>query len=106
AACTSGGSSRPSLLNGQAMADSAGSVSASGVSIFPNPSTGRYTVTLPADKIYSVRVMNIQGSQLLLRYASGSFTLDLAGRVKGVYIIELIPKDPTENVILEKLILQ
>ncbi len=70
----------------------------SGVSVYPNPSTGMYTISLGYPQFVSglqtmVEVYNVLGEQVLeqaLRFTQGDNILDLSGQPNGVYLYRLV----------------
>jgi hypothetical protein len=105
-ACASGGSVTPALQYGQGLSDSSFLTPATTIKIFPNPVTDRVNVSLPAGKQYVIRVLNGYGSEVLMRSATGSLSLNLGGRARGVYFIEVIPAAAGEGVFVQQLILR
>jgi hypothetical protein len=105
-ACASGGSITPGLQRGQGLSDSSFMEAATAIRIFPNPATDRVNVSLPAGKQYVIRVLNGYGSEILQRYATGSVSLELGGRARGVYFVEVIPAAVGEGVFVQQVILK
>ncbi|RYE17377.1 MAG: T9SS type A sorting domain-containing protein, partial [Sphingobacteriales bacterium] len=66
------------------------------VSLYPNPTSGRFTIGFNNNKAgeVKIRVSNVTGQQLLNEVyteqaGSHSHELDLGGRARGVYFVEL-----------------
>ncbi len=68
------------------------------INVFPNPTTGK--ITIMADDIENIEVMNIEGRQI---YNGKENKVDLTNQPKGIYIIK-ISKD--KQIITQKLIKQ
>ena len=63
------------------------------VSLFPNPANGQVTVT--AEGICRVEIRNLLGQQVVSMEGNGSesFTIDLSGLAKGVYLVTVWNKE-------------
>jgi hypothetical protein len=105
--CAGGGSVARPLEHGQGSFDSSQvATGATAIRIFPNPANDHVNVSLPAGKQYLVRLLNGYGSEVLERYATGDVSLNLGGRARGIYFIEIIPTDPGEALFTQVLILK
>ena len=59
------------------------------VQLYPNPSTGRVALTLPATRIAQVQVLNALGQVVQTRSATGPVLLDLSGLAHGIYTVRV-----------------
>ncbi len=59
------------------------------VQVFPNPTTGRFTLALPATRAAQVQVLNALGQAVQTRTATGPVALDLSGLARGVYAVRV-----------------
>jgi Secretion system C-terminal sorting domain len=56
--------------------------------VYPNPSTGIFTIELPNDEFYTLQITDIQGKTVSLQYQQqGKVSTDLSGYPSGLYII-------------------
>ena len=61
-----------------------------GVSMFPNPTTGEFAITMAKPGVYMVEVMNVLGERVLHTRTVGERTdLDLSGHAAGVYMVRI-----------------
>lgn len=105
-ACNRGATATAPLMQGQGDLDSLQSAAQKTVRVYPNPATGRVNISLPPDKSYDLRILTIFGTEVLYRRASGSFSVDLGGYSKGIYVLEFLSPDMSDMPIIQKLILQ
>ena len=61
----------------------------SGVSIYPNPSTGLVRLDIKEAGTYQVNVFNVMGELVSTQRTNVSTTLDLSGLAKGVYTVRV-----------------
>jgi hypothetical protein len=74
------------------------------ISIFPNPTTGLFTVLLDDSEVYDMKINNLIGQNIYTETIFKSETMiDLSGFEKGIYIVELRNKNKTftEKVIIK-----
>ena len=76
--------------------------------LFPNPTTGQFTVSLPAllSTEQNLRIFNTQGQliqTIQIPVGQTTHTLDLNGQARGVYLVQMHSK---EGVISKRLVLQ
>lgn len=64
------------------------------IRIYPNPSTGIFTVT-GANENIRLEILNTAGQQIQLLEANGSVQIDLSGHAKGIYYIRMISQQST-----------
>lgn len=62
------------------------------VEIYPNPSTGVFTVSLPENTSgYSITILNLNGQKIISYQITGMDTqLDLSNLAKGIYLVSVI----------------
>lgn len=60
-------------------------VQTNNLSVYPNPSTGEFTISF--DEQYNIDVINMQGSKVYSRTLKGTESVDLSVLGQGVYII-------------------
>lgn len=73
-------------------------VEGSSVSIYPNPTDGMITIAHPSSKEYSIRILSINGSEMLsLKAISRQTTVDTSGWMPGSYVVEVISEDIIES---------
>jgi hypothetical protein len=61
------------------------------VSIFPNPSQGLFNIKWPSNEETKIEVFNYLGQKIFeeQRVTSGSYTLDLNRKSKGIYLVKI-----------------
>jgi hypothetical protein len=66
-----------------------------GVSVFPNPNKGVFTISVPrGDDVSKLLVYDVKGSCILFKkIESGNFTVDLSNQPDGTYFITLMKED-------------
>jgi hypothetical protein len=66
-----------------------------GVSIFPNPASGKFTIQSLTGKISQITITNISGQTIFKKdfinplHQEGSIEIDLANQAKGIYLIQV-----------------
>ncbi len=60
-----------------------------GVSMFPNPTTGQVNIHVAEAGIYDVEVMNVLGERIHSTRIVNNSVLDLSGQAKGVYMVRI-----------------
>lgn len=73
------------------------------VQVYPNPTTGRFTLALPAARPAQVQVLNALGQVVQTRTATGSVALDLSGLARGVYAVRV---QLGEDVVTKRVVLE
>ncbi len=72
----------------------------SNILVFPNPTTGKVTLLAPDRWLAAmdVEVVNLDGKVVLTASCAGkdSYTFDLSGQAKGVYLLKIITGEGTE----------
>ncbi|NCA85663.1 MAG: T9SS type A sorting domain-containing protein, partial [Clostridia bacterium] len=64
------------------------------IRIYPNPSTGIFTVT-GANESILLEILNTAGQQIQLLEVNGSVQIDLSGHAKGIYYLRMISQQST-----------
>ena len=64
------------------------------IRIYPNPSTGIFTVT-GANESVRLEILNAVGQQMQLLEANGSVQIDLSAHAKGIYYLRMISQQST-----------
>ncbi len=65
-------------------------VNTNGVSIYPNPNNGTFTVTNASNHAMKVEVFNVLGSKIYSKNsAEGTMTVNLQDQAKGVYLVKV-----------------
>ena len=61
------------------------------VSVYPNPSNGGFTVSVPASRTYTLEVTDLTGRVVKKEVIRNSNTakLDLKGQAQGVYMLKI-----------------
>ncbi len=69
------------------------------VSIFPNPSTGKFTVSIPENKsIVALEMYNIQGMKIMEKiFHSSEYSMDVSSLSNGIYFLEIKTEKGTAN---------
>jgi hypothetical protein len=72
------------------------STNAARVSVFPNPASGRFTITNESSRIASLTIYSITGEKLISQQPdSNKAVIDLGGHASGVYFYQLQNSDQT-----------
>jgi hypothetical protein len=76
------------------------------ISLYPNPSNGRFTISAPGDKISAISAFNAQGVRVFYKeYTAQEYVnLDLEGISAGVYNIQITLKN--RKVINKRIVIQ
>jgi hypothetical protein len=79
------------------------------VNVYPNPSNDIVTIFCDAinNHVTIIKVLNSQGKDIynsIIEEASNKFSIDLTGKEKGIYFIQLI--DEKEKVLTQKIVLE
>ena len=80
------------------------SSNSSGIATYPNPTTGKLTIQMAANKQYSIDVCNVVGEQIYQSVSNGATTeIDLSNQPAGVYFVYLQSGDErvVKKVVLE-----
>jgi len=75
------------------------------VSVYPNPSNGKFTVGLPAGADVELNVMDLTGKSVYRSIASETVTIDLNRMYKGMYLLQIYDRNNDTSVV-KKLILK
>ncbi|MCW5906877.1 MAG: T9SS type A sorting domain-containing protein [Chitinophagales bacterium] len=60
------------------------------VRVSPNPSTAMFYISIVSEELKTIRVFDIVGKEVInLKTNTGSFTIDLAGESKGIYLLQI-----------------
>ncbi len=59
------------------------------ISVFPNPSNGVFSVSVPSAKTYTLEVTDLTGRVIRTENVKGNTQLDLSGNAKGVYMLKI-----------------
>ncbi len=79
-------------------------VLASSLSVYPNPSAGMFTVSLPKGKAFEMEVTDLTGKVIMKQTVKGNAAqLDLKGQAQGVYMLKIASEG---NTAVQKLIIQ
>ncbi|HSI89701.1 MAG TPA: T9SS type A sorting domain-containing protein [Adhaeribacter sp.] len=68
-------------------------VLASQLNVFPNPSAGTFTVSLPQHETFNLEVTDLTGKVIKTQQASGKTQLELNGTAKGIYLLKVSGKN-------------
>jgi hypothetical protein len=63
--------------------------------VFPNPSNGNFSVSLPAGKAYSLEVTDLTGKIIQKLTANGETNLKLDNTAKGIYLLKVTSEGAT-----------
>ncbi len=89
-------SSNPTGMKDNALAQS--------LSVYPNPSNGMFTVSLPKGKTFEMEVTDLTGKVVMKQVVKGNAAqLDLKGQAQGVYMLKITSEG---NTAVQKLIIQ
>ena len=82
---------------------SAGTIkSSAGISVYPNPAKGSFTITVPGNNGANVRISNAVGSVVgtytLDKTSNGRLSVDMADKATGIYLIQVTNNTGTEVV--------
>jgi hypothetical protein len=61
----------------------------SDISIYPNPTSGRFTIKVEGSELYTYRVRDITGKQFIENKAVGTVEVDLSTYASGIYLIQV-----------------
>ncbi len=77
-----------------------------GVSVFPNPSSGVFWVSIPSEQIqpavgssseYKIELYNVYGEKIQQLVTNRPITIDLSAEANGIYFIKLISEKGTDS---------
>jgi hypothetical protein len=57
------------------------------VRVFPNPSTGKFSIDFPSNETINIQVYNIMGAMILQQQNTNE--IDLSGAAKGLYLVKI-----------------
>ena len=75
----------------------------SNISVYPNPSSGVFSVSVPGSKAYALEVTDLTGKVIKAETVKGKAHLDLSTNAKGVYLLKITSEG---NTAIQKLIVQ
>ena len=75
------------------------------VSVYPNPSNGKFTVGLPAGADVELNVMDLTGKSVYRSAASETVTIDLSKLYKGMYLLHIYDRNNDTSVV-KKLVIK
>ncbi len=79
-------------------------VLANSLSVYPNPSAGLFTVSLPKGKTFEMEVTDLTGKVIMKQIVKANATqLDLKGQAQGVYMLKISSEG---NTAIQKLVIQ
>ena len=75
----------------------------SGISVYPNPSTGILNIDFETNNSFSVEVTNIIGEIVLLKDVESNTSIDLSNFDKGTYLVKVSNSNlsKTERIVIE-----
>ena len=75
----------------------------SGVSVYPNPSTGSININFENNDNYTIEVTNIIGEIILVKNVNSNAIIDLTNFEKGTYLVKVFNSElsKTERVVIE-----
>jgi len=80
-------------------------LSENSVSVYPNPTTGKFTIAFNSELSAEVVLMDITGKEVYNETINGSSQIDVTGLQKGIYLVRIL--DTTSNkIIIKKLIVR
>jgi hypothetical protein len=74
-------------------------ISATSVNVYPNPSNGTFTISLPEGAETIVSVMDLTGKSVYQSNASGTTTIKLDDMYKGIYLLNIYDATNNTNVV-------
>ena len=75
------------------------------IMIYPNPSTGLFTVSSLKHKVQNIKVLNILGEEVLQSTINNQQTIiDLSGYRKGLYFVQIT--DENKNMVNRKIVVE
>ena len=66
------------------------------ISIFPNPTSGLFTIQTKTDKTTTVEILNLQGKIIYKNHINNTQTIDLTNNAKGIYLVNITTTDGFE----------
>ena len=75
----------------------------SGVSVYPNPSTGFININFENNDNYTIEVTNIIGEIILVKDVNSNTIIDLTNFEKGTYLVKVFNSElsKTERIVIE-----
>ena len=75
----------------------------SGISVYPNPSTGILNIDFETNDSFSVEVTNIIGEIVLVKEVESNTSIDLSNFDKGTYLVKVSNSNlsKTERIVIE-----
>jgi PKD repeat protein len=67
----------------------------SNINVFPNPSNGSFTVSLPEGKAHNLEITDLTGKVILKQNATGDAQLKLDNQAKGIYLLKVTSEGAT-----------
>src|SRR5688572_23226062 len=65
------------------------------VSVFPNPSNGLFSLSLPKGKSYQLEVSDLSGKTVLKQTSASNANLNLKNQAKGIYLLKVTTEGST-----------
>jgi len=80
-------------------------LSENSVSVYPNPTTGKFTIAFNSELSAEVVLMDITGKEVYNETINGSSQIDVTGLQKGIYLVRILDTT-SNNIIIKKLIVR
>ncbi len=69
------------------------------VNVYPNPSNGTFTISLPEGTETVLSVMDLTGKSVYKNNVSGTTTINLSSMYKGIYLLNIYDATTNTNVV-------
>lgn len=74
-------------------------ISATSVNVYPNPSNGTFTISLPEGTETVLNVMDLTGKSVYQNNVSGTTTINLNDMYKGIYLLNIYDATTSTNIV-------